>query len=218
MRNQFLLFVLLILFLSNCDERVEKNEIDTDNNIFTKSVGGLISPEVAERWVERKRSHSSGREQNFNVTADKLNALLDQVDDKLGVILHHAQGPNGEHHLFITPVKSDLQSWSNGSVLNAATNEFTDASQAKNWVLDYKEMHPDGPWSHFYGIDLFDEIRAIDGLSRVDIVPGETEEGQLPMLLYVWKESSTSNGKLQQEASVFDRGYVCPTVCPPAEE
>jgi hypothetical protein len=212
MRNQLLLFVLLILSLSNCDERVEKNETDA-NNIFTKSVGGSISPEVAARWVERRRSHASGREQNFNVTADKLNALLDQVDDKLGVILHHAQDPDGEHHLFITPVKSDLQSWSNGSVLDAATNEFTDALQAKNWVLDYKEKHPDGPWSHFYGIDLFDEIRAIEALNRLEIIEGEDESGKFQTLLYAWANDLQS-GRTQEQASVFDISLICPSACP----
>ncbi|MCZ8215986.1 MAG: hypothetical protein O9262_07085 [Cyclobacteriaceae bacterium] len=213
MRNQFLLFVLLILFLSNCDERVEKNEIDTDNSLFTRSVGGSISPEVAARWVERRRSHTSVREQNFNVTADKLNALLDQVDDKLGVILHHAQGPDGERHLFITPVKSDLQSWSNGSVLDAATNEFTDASQAKNWVLDYKEQHPDGPWSQFYGIDLFDEIRAIEDLNRLEIIEGEDESGKFQTLLYAWANDLKS-GRTQEQLSVFDISLHCPSACP----
>lgn len=214
--KNLLIFCLLILVLSSCDHAIEKKENDSAENIFTKSVGGPISSEVAARWVERK-IRASGRQESFSVTADNLNVLLERVDNKLGVILHHAQNPDGEHHIFIAPVKSDLQSWSNGEVLDATSNEFVDASLASGWAFAHKALNPQGPWSHFYGIDLFDEITSTIGFSRMDIMPGEDDGGQSPILLYVWTESSIANGKIKSEASVYDRGAVCPPVCPANE-
>jgi hypothetical protein len=203
---------LLTILLSQCDDRADNKNAVAGNEIFTKSVGGPISAELAASWVERKRSHSSGREENFSVSAVQLNALLEKTDDKLGVILHHAEDASGEHHLFVAPVKSDLLSWTNGSVLDAVSNEFVDAQTAAALVSDYKTSHPEGPWSHFYGIELFDEITSLTRLTRIDFVAGEDASGLSQILLYAWRESS--NGKVKQESSVYDQSAVCPPVCP----
>lgn len=216
--TNYFAFVVAILLLSQCDERVASTNSEAANTIFTKTVGGPISAELAAQWVSRKQSHSSGREENFSVSAEQLQTLLSQTDNKLGVTLHHAESPDGEHHLIVAPVKSDLQSWTNGPVLDAVSNELVDATLAKSWVTTFKGKNPDGPWSHFYGMDLFDEITTMSGFSRIDFVAGEDEQGQSPMLIFAWSASPTGNGKSKEESSVYDRGYVCPTVCPTLED
>jgi hypothetical protein len=203
---------LLLLFFSQCEERNESIRNVPNDKIFTKDVGGRVSDEVAARWVDRKR-HSSGREGNFSVTADNVVALLEKTEDKIGVVIHHAVDDTGQHHLFIAPVKADLKSWSNSEVLDAASNEFTDSELAYAWVTDYKNQYPDGPWSHYYGIDMFNDIISTEGFNKIDLKFGQDDNGHLPILLYV-STHETINGKSQSQSTVYDNGAICPSACP----
>ncbi|HEY0652614.1 MAG TPA: hypothetical protein VGD65_05775 [Chryseosolibacter sp.] len=212
-RKYALISGFLLLFFG-CHNSAENTNEQSTNQIFTKSVGGPIAKDLADSWVARKRSHSGGREETFTVTADKLLQLLNQTDNKLGVNFHFAQDPGEQQHLFIAPVKSDLKSWTNGPVLDAATNEFADATQAMDWALSHKNQHPDGPWSVFFGSDLIDEITSKEGLDKIDIKPGEKEDGSDALLLFVSCNTQTTSGKLKSEESTYDQGALCPRLCP----
>ncbi len=211
--KQLLILIAFSIIFARCNEPSEK-ETAAQNAIFTRSVGGLISAEVAARWVERKRSHATGREEEFSVSAENLRALLQGTSNKLGVIFHHAEDTNGDHHIIITPVKADLQSWKNGPVLDASSNEFIDATICMLWVNKYKELHPAGPWSHFFGIDMFDEMLSIGELTEVEMVAALNDSDIPQLLLYAWVAQSLSGTRIKsQHAEVYDAALLCPTLC-----
>jgi hypothetical protein len=205
-----LIIILMVATIFSCED-VREHNADADQK-FNRKVGGQISLETAERWISRFRS-VAGREESFAVSSASVAALLSGVENKLGIVLHHATHDDGAHHILMIAVKDDLLLWTNGPVLDATTDQFVNESTANVWAERYKEANPSAAWSHFFGADTFEEINATPGFTQMEIVPALNDEGKPQLLLYVWSES-LSGGKMKNETlQVYDMSWVCPPTC-----
>lgn len=203
--------IVIILLLNQCHDSGMTSE--NSDARFNKEIGEEISIETARRWIQNQKN-TNAREEQFSVSPDALRAAMDAVQNKLGVVLHHALDENGGHHVLIVPVKEDLMLWSNGSVLDASTGQLVDATTANIWAEAYKQTNPTGAWSHFFGVLIFEEILSKTNFSEMDIVPAQNDEGKPQLLLFVWSGDGMANGRQAgDDLKVYDMSAVCPPTC-----
>lgn len=213
MLRQASIFIFLLALLSHCQDP-DSNAVHTLPKVLTRSVGFEISTRTAERWINHQRSQSASKVEKSAIAAEDLDMLLLNVTEAFGVILHHALDEEDHHHILIEPVREDLILWTNGNVFDATSNEFVDVSKARRWTTLYKSMHTFGPWSHYFGADIFAEITALQGFDRIEIVPAINDLDVPQLLLYSFYIMEPANGRSKnEEVKIYDGSAVCPPTC-----
>jgi hypothetical protein len=203
-----LLAILLLLF--NCQESKDSTSANQVSP-FNRNVGKLIPMNVAERWINRyKENNTTARSEDHpGITEVELSSILTPLDEKLGVSFHRALDEDGEYHILVVPVKEGQSAWSSEQILDASNNVLIDAQTAEAWADRYKAENPDGIWSHFFGIHVFesefDTIQLVDALNDQDAPQ---------LLLFISRNSNIGSGRIQGDAiEVYDASVPCPTIC-----
>src|SRR5687767_2502583 len=98
-----LVFSALFLGISlfSCQDTKEAKPTAQQNIGFFKNIGTQISLETADRWISAYQStNAEGREglNDYTISHDQLNSLLQSVTSFVGVALHHGIDENGDHH------------------------------------------------------------------------------------------------------------------------
>jgi hypothetical protein len=211
MKNVLVLCAMLLLF-ADCSDEKNQPQFD-DRKLLTRSVGMKIPSDVAERWKSRyEKSGTASRSESFSVSSQSVFSLLPSLDEKVGVVLHHATDLQGKHHLLLIPIGEDLNLWTGQPVLDASGDMFVDENTARSWTSTYKQQNAAGPWSHFFGASVFEQILSTPGLSSIDIVPATNDEGVPQLLMYAW--DSIADGRKMDAAAIYDFSTICPTACP----
>jgi hypothetical protein len=208
--KKFFVFTMLMSLLLSCQEPKE-NAGQKLPKQYDRRVGEQIPLEVANRWANNfSGTTTTGRQQSsFSVEADVLSELLVSIDEKLGVILHHATDESNTNHLLIFTMSNDGQLF-NGDILDASSGKLISATIAKSWAVNYAESHPVTPWYHFFGSDVFSEIQSNAGFDYVDIVRGLNETDEEQLLLFVYNTKVISGGRTLAEVTVYDKSSPCP--------
>jgi hypothetical protein len=213
--RKYIFVIICSLALMDCQESKDLS-IANSKSLFKKEVGEQIPLDVAARWVARFRNTHAGREAtNPTLSAEVLNALLNPLDDKLGVVLQHATDEDGLHHILIIPYKSNTSLW-NTTVLDANSGEMIENETGESWAAVYKSENPSGPWSHFFGINIFESILGNSHFSSLEIVPGLNESYTNLLVLYAFNVNSNESGRTEGDGvQAYDASILCPTACAP---
>lgn len=219
MKNSIRIALLLIMSLLACHDTSEDADTrkSSPTNIDYKSIGEQIPMEVAMRWLELYKSKTTihAKERNsFSVSKSALNLLIQSTPEAMGLVFHHGVDGDGVDHILLIPVDGSLSLWSTISgrkYLDANTGTEIDQSQAQAWAQNFKSANPGGIWFHFFGIDVFGEINAIPYFTSLDIEPAIRDIDQTPqVLLLVWNDSQSLEGKTEKEGVAFDMSNQCP--------
>jgi lambda repressor-like predicted transcriptional regulator len=204
----------ILLLLINCQESKDSTPANQVSP-FNRNVGKQISMDVAERWMNRykEKNNAAKTEDHQGITEAQLSTILTPLDDKLGVSFHRAIDKTGEYHILVVPIKEGQSTWSSEQILDATNNVLIDAQTAEDWADRYKNENPDGIWSHFFGIHVFesefDTIQLVDALNDQDAPQ---------LLLFISRNSNAYNGRIQGDGvEVYDASVPCPTICNGAE-
>jgi hypothetical protein len=208
--KKFFVVAMLTSIMLSCQESKE-NAVQKLPKQYDRRVGEQIPLEVANRWVNNfSGATSAGRQQSsFSVDADVLSTLLVSVEEKLGVVLHHATDESNAHHLLLFTMDVDGQLFS-GDILDVSSGTMINASTAKNWATNYAEAHPATPWYHFFGSDIFSEIQSNEAFDYVDITRALNENNEEQILLFVYNTKGVQGGRSETEVLVFDKSNPCP--------
>jgi hypothetical protein len=206
-------FVLLLL-LFNCHDT---KDATTENQVspFNKNVGKKISMEQAQRWIVRyEESTSSSRTETAQqLTATTLSEILSPITEKLGVSFHRAIDQTGAYHILVVPVKQGQPVWDSEHILDANSSAEIDPQTARNWTDRYKAENPNGVWSHFFGIHVFER-----DFTTIDLAEATNDQGRRQLLLFIWRIQSVDNGRSQGEiVDVYDASAPCPPTCNASE-
>lgn len=210
MKN-FQVLIMLTSILLSCQESKD-NAVQQLPKKYDRRVGEQIPMEVARRWVNNfSGANPAGRQQSsFSIDAEILSALLIRVEEKLGVVLHHAIDESNANHLLVFTMDNDGKLF-NGDILDASSGELISASTAQTWAANYAEMHPATPWYHFFGSDIFSEIQSNEAFDYVDIARGLNENDEEQILLFVYNTKGALGGRSEaEEVIVFDKSNPCP--------
>jgi hypothetical protein len=203
-----LLAILLLLF--NCQESKDSNP-SNQVSPFNRNVGKQISMDVAERWINRyKEKNNTARiEEDPSITEAQLNSILSPLDEKLGASFHRAIDEDGEYHILVASVTEGQSAWSSEQILDASNNVLINAQTAEAWTNRYKAENPNGVWSHFFGIHVFEQAYV-----NIDLHEALNEQDAPQLLLFIWRSSSTGNGRTQGDTvDVYDASAPCPPTC-----
>jgi hypothetical protein len=186
----------------------------TEPRILDEDVGERIPLDVAERWkalYDESPSEGSDGSAPYGATASQLAAVLRAAPDRLGVALHHGLDDDGKHHVLITAVGRDAESWGSGVVLDANTDGTVDESTAREWAARYEEANPEQVWYHFFGRSIFDEITSNLSFEYLDVRPAVNELGEPQLLLMVWNaEDAVQSRSRDGDPVPYDASSPCP--------
>lgn len=204
-------FLILIVLLANCHEPKD-SALGNQVSPFNKSVGEKIPMDVAQRWIAKYRSQSNARtEEAPNLSQADLGAVLNPIQEKLGVSFHRAMDADGGYHILVVPVSEGVSPWENTNVLDANTNTLLASNIGAEWAERYKTNNPDGIWSHFFGIHVFEHA-----FGNMELVEAQNDQGVQQLLLFVWGGGSNaieSGRSAGAQPDVYDHSVVCPPNC-----
>jgi hypothetical protein len=220
MKTSIALAALLLAFsLPSCHETKEEIANPVAESEYYKTIGEQIPYETGMKWIAyyRKQNNKQGRTEStgYHVPATQLNALLGSVKDLTGVALHYGLDGMGQKHILLIPVNSSLRLWPSDSqqvIIDANTGREIDRSLAYEWSEHYKSAYPTGIWFHFFGKNIFDEIKSLPYLNSIDIEPAINLLNLTPqLLLLVWNDEAILGGRTSNsEAMVYDASNACP--------
>jgi hypothetical protein len=202
-------FLCLIVLLSSCHESREVAKVPVK---FKKSIGQQIPLNVARDWVNHyKNKFNAGKERShYSISSENLSSLLGTHDNKVGVTLHHGLDDQQQHHILILPVFDNAELWSASQAVDANSNTLISTHVASHWASSYSAKHTNEIWFHFFGIDVFTEIRSNPAFNYVSITEGLNENGR-QLLLFVHNTKNVNNGKVNEDnVTVYDVASQCP--------
>lgn len=215
-KGTLLFAFLFVLFFWSCNEPIDNLQTKEQNKVLDKNIGEQIPLDVAVRWMlsyNRNTDMYSKRVKEFryNVKSTQLNTILSSVP-LLGLAFHHAIDDNGEHHILLLAINEQKELWSaenNRICIDANTSTIISESTAKAWTQNYKNIHAEGIWYHFFGQRVFNEIKSLTWFKEFNIKPALNDEG-IPQLLVVITKND-ANGKSKAETTiVYDKTDPCP--------
>jgi hypothetical protein len=101
----------------------------------------------------------------------------------------------------------------NKFIVDANTGTQISEEVALSWSNNFKQANPSSIWFHFFGKDVFDEMRALPYYHNIAIERAISSLDQTPqLLLVVWNEEQvSSSGRTQLVfGSVYDASNACP--------
>lgn len=220
MKRRTILALCLGLALAACQEAREdlKNPV-SEKDIYQK-IGEEIPFETGMQWIafHREKYSIQGRSDLssiYSVPAPEMNAMLDSTSGLTGVAFHYALDDNGVKHVILIPVDETLDLWggsSNRTFIDANTGTAIDYSVAFSWAENFKRANPDTIWFHFFGKDIFDQMRALPYYQSVNIEPATSTIDLTPqLLLVVLNYDQISIGRTQTASgTVYDASNACP--------
>jgi lambda repressor-like predicted transcriptional regulator len=203
-----LLAILLLLF--NCQESKDSTSANQVSP-FNRNVGKQISMDVAERWISRyKEKNNTARiEEDPSITEAELNSILTPLDEKLGASFHRAIDEDGEYHILVASVMEGQSAWSSEQILDASNNVLINAQTAEAWANRYKAENPNGIWSHFFGVYVFEQHYV-----NIDLHEARNDQDVPQILLFITRNQSVDNGRSTEETiDVYDVSAPCPATC-----
>lgn len=200
------IFLFFVIFSCKDSSIVPSDQV----SYFNKNVGSRIPLATAEAWIGRfDRSNGRTKTDDLVISAEKLKSLLDPIDEKLGVSFHRAITSEGHYRTLLIGV------YMNGSLGTAYDLESGNSISENiriDWCLRYKEQNVKGPWSHFFGIEVFNQITASDGFEKLGVHFGLNDENVTQLILLAWStEHSTGRS---ESATAYDMSFPCPNTCP----
>lgn len=211
--------VCITSLLAGCQEAKDLNNPISEKDVY-KKIGEEIPFETGMEWIayHRARNRDDARTESvspYYVPATQMNLLLGSVADLVGVAFHYAIDETGVTHILVIPVDMSLGVWSlvaGKIIIDANTGSAITPATASLWAGNYKAIKPESVWFHFFGKDIFDEMRALPYYNGVDIEPATNSTDLTPeMLLVIWNEQATSTGRTQaSNATVYDASNACP--------
>lgn len=213
--------VSVTLFVTGCQETKEELQNPLSEKDIYKTIGEEIPFETGMEWIEyyRKKIFEQGRTEtsaSYQISATQMNTILQSADELVGVAFHYGIDEAGETHVLVIPVDEQLSLWSSiaGRVFaDANTGDAISQEVASAWALQFKNSHPDEKWFHFFGKDIFDEMRAIPYFTKVEIEPAINTLDLTPqLLLVVPNEEAVSSGRATADSDgvVYDASNACP--------
>jgi hypothetical protein len=209
MRNFFVtLIAYLALLQFACQDTREDSKNEPFDNTFYKNVGKEIPFEVGMRWLNtyRTKQNIQGRTGAlYSVSALQFNTMLLSVLDLTGVAYHYGLDAAGTTHIILIPIDGSLSLWSAipGRIfIDANTGLPISQSTAQAWANNYKSIHPDEIWFHFFGKNIFDEITSLLFFNSMDIEPALNDEGEPQILLIVWNSTLPLLGRTTGQQGV----------------
>lgn len=209
--KRFLLPAVLVAMVFSCHEPRE-NTTQKIPRLYDKRVGEQISFDVATRWAKSFNTvNMTGRTSStYALDANALAQLINPVDERLGVVLHHGLDDSNQYRLMMYALDEDSKLFKN-KILDLASGDIIDGTTAKEWAANYAAEHPATPWYHFFGSDVFAEIQSNDAFEYVDIVRGLNEESKEQVLLFVYNTKGVSGGRSEgADVTVYDVSQGCP--------
>jgi hypothetical protein len=202
-------YLVLLMACSDGHEEGAKEEVKA----FNRKIGEQINTESGLRWMSNYRSQNSGareNEQEFKISKANLTNLL-KAPNVLGITFHHANDDADQYRILAVPVVESAKLWSPTScfVIDALTNKPIDIAIAKQWTDNYKQAHPNEIQYHFYGADIFEEIKRNNEFEIAQAIDDENK----PQLLLIVKHNSASGRLKDALVTIYDRTDPCPPDC-----
>jgi hypothetical protein len=209
--KKILSLVILICAFAGCQD---SSTSSTNQKQSLRNVGGLITKEEAQRWRARyEKASFAGRQQSAaTISKASLQQVVSSMPEYDGVYFHHAL-EGDKHHILVIPFKDGQSLWTSAVVIDASSDSQMEVATASLWAERYMAENPEGPWSHSFGRHVFEKILLKEGFDAIEITPAVNDAGLPQLLLYAWYTSSSTNGRSQAEADVYDYGGVCPPNC-----
>ena len=204
-----------------CQETKEDERIPISEKDLYKKIGEEIPFETGMEWIAlyQGKNNAQGRSESdssYNVPSAEMNQLLQSVSDLTGVAFHYGIDEQGTNHIIVIPVDGSLDVWSsagNKFIVDANTGTTISEELALSWANNFKEANPASIWFHFFGKDIFDEMRALPYYHNITIERAISSLDLTPqLLLVVWNEEQvSSSGRTQLVfGSVYDASNACP--------
>lgn len=186
-----------------------------------QTVGEEIPYETGMEWIEfyRKKQYSQGRLDamlSYKVSGKNLDTLLNSVSNLVGIAFHYALDEAGQEHVIAIPIDESLDLWSLASdriLIDANTDSPVSSAVAAAWSQNFQKAHPDDIWFHFFGKNIFDDMRALPYFDNIDIEPAINVSNLTPqLLLVVTNDDLSSVGRTASDApgTVYDASNPCP--------
>jgi hypothetical protein len=219
--NRFTIVTVIFvafMFVACHDSREDVSTPRSEKDVY-KTIGEQIPFETGMQWIDLYKSGNSGQGRldllPYHIPATQLDSMILSTEDLTGIAFHHAIDSLGQAHILAIPVNSSLRLWGSGQgriFIDANSGSQIDESVALAWAQNYKSDHPSGIWFHFFGRDIFDEIRALPHFENIDIQPATSTLDLSPqMLLIIWNGDYTTNGRTSSESGiVYDASNACP--------
>jgi hypothetical protein len=220
MNMKFAIIAISLCFslLACQDSKEELKSPGSNKEDFYKNIGEKIPMETAMEWIElfKKTRNATGRveeEPAFIVSASEMDAMLKSVAGLTGVAFHYALDDAGSLHIIVIPVDATLQVWPGVSeryLIDANTGSKISEGAAFAWSENYKKANPDGIWYHFFGSNVFDDMKNLSYYQDVDIERATNTTGLTPeLLLIIWNHLSTGR-TTADDGTTFDASNPCP--------
>lgn len=219
--NRFIVVsaVCITSLLTGCQEAKDLNNPISEKDIY-KKIGEEIPFETGMEWIayHRTKNKVQARTESddlYYVPATQMDLLLRPVTALVGVAFHYGIDDAGVTHILVIPVDESLSLWSPGdnkTIIDANTGSTIAQATALLWAENYKTINPESIWFHFFGKDIFDEMRALPYYTGITIEPATNVTELTPeLLLVIWKEDAVSTGRTQSStATVYDASNACP--------
>src|SRR5687768_17083084 len=167
--NRFIIFSLLCVALGlfACQETKEDLKNPVSEKDLYKTIGEEIPYETGMEWISfyRQQNLAHGRVDGaslYNLSSAQLTSVLESTAEIIGVAFHYAIDETGNTHILTIPLDGTLNLWSAlpGRIyIDANSGEAINQDLAAKWAQNYKDAHPDEIWFHFFGKNIFDEMR-----------------------------------------------------------
>ena len=151
---------------------------------------------------------------SFSVSSTVLNSAIQSVPDAAGLAFHYALDDAGLRHILLIPIDGSLELWpttSDRKIIDANTMEEVSALDGRAWTQNYINSNTSAVRFHFFGVNTFNEINAIPYFTALDIEPAINDTDLTPqLLLFVWDNTSSADGRSTSTGVVFDKSSQCP--------
>lgn len=210
----------LSLLLFSCEEARENSGQPLSEADFYKTIGEPIPFETGMEWIEnyQKRNAQNGRVEllsSYIVPSAQIERVVGSVSDLTGVAFHYGIDDAGETHIVLVPIDETLSLWSAipGRIfVDANSGEELSQTTAQAWAQRYVDANPEDVAFHFFGKNIFDDMKALPYFNDLDIEPAiNTLELTPELLLIVWDETAGVSGRTSAEnGMVYDASNACP--------
>lgn len=217
-RVTIFLAVFSVLLLVSCQETREDLKKSAKDTYQT--IGEEIPFETGMQWIAFYQERNSKQNRSalidgYNIPSAQLASLLESTASLVGVAFHYGLDNAGTTHIIVIPVDGSLDLWSSipGRIyVDANTGEAISQSLAETWASNFKQENPDEIWFHFFGKNIFDEMRALPYFQSVYIEPAVNILNLTPqLLLVVYNDDLISLGRANSvPGTVYDASNACP--------
>jgi hypothetical protein len=208
--KKILFVVIVTTFAIACQE--SKESTDQIAKAYDRKVGERIPLAVANRWANNFATlTASGRTGTpGSVDAAMLTNFIGANENILGVVFHHGLHANGDYRLMMFTIDTEGTLFKS-DVLDLSTGEMISKEEAVASGERYSLQHPGTPWYHFFGSDVFAEIRAHDNFNYLDVVRGLNDSDEEQVLLFAYNTRGAAGGRTEgEDVTVYDMSNPCP--------